>query len=320
MIRVTEDSAEIQGILSRSQSDFPVSALRYTALPYFASIQNSGFSDESFVILKNDLPICSAVRVKASGKIGFFDQPFRVEFSKGFFRGDSKVAFDSAFLHAVWGSEVDSSDLRLELPVAEEQTNGLLERLLPFANHHTHHVEGYIDVFATGDNPISHLRKSYRHEIRKTEPKLDEVRTFFGEIDSDVFDAFQALHLASAGKVTRPQESWDQQKFAIEDRRASLTTVSFESQIVGATFSWLAPSSGLYGTGAYDRTKFSQLSVSHVSLFRAIEHAREIGVRQYILGEIFSTGGTPKQRNISNFKRGFSTNRKHFHRLQLSRT
>lgn len=294
--------------------------MRHSAFRYFASIQDKAFTDESFIVLRDDVPLCSAVRVDLGGQIGFFDQPFRLELSSAYFREDKSTYIDELLLKAIWGGRRNLRNLTMDLPAVGARTNRLLESLLPFATRHKHYVEGYVDLTESGPDFPSNLRKSHRHEIRKTEPRLDEVRTHYGEIDDAVFDAFQDLHLEAAGKVTRPKRSWDEQKFAIEERRASLTTVSFRSEIVGATFSWLASSSGLYGTGAYDRTKFSQISISHVSLFRAIEHARSVGARHYILGEVLITGGDVKQRNIANFKRGFSKTRQHFHRLLLCRT
>lgn len=296
-----------------------MNAVRHSALPYFASMQEMNFFDESFVVLENDYPICSAVRVNLGGKMCFFDQPFRVEFSDGFFEEARSRYFDNPVLQAIWGEDGDICEFSLELPLAGERTNGLLEGLLAFSSHHGHYVEGFLGSTGTGSKLIDNLRKSHRYEIRQTEPKLDEVRTYFGEVDNVAFKAFQALHFAAAGRETRSQGSWDEQRFAIEDRRASLITVSFESEIIGATFSWLTPSSGAYGSGAYDRSKFSQLSISHVSLLRAIEHAQDVGAKHYIVGQVFTPGGSPKERNIANFKRGFSKTRQHFHRLELSR-
>lgn len=296
-----------------------MNAVRHSAFPYLASMQEMDFIDESFVVLENDYPVCSAVRVNLGGKMCFFDQPFRLEFSSGFFEEAKIGVFDNLVLQAIWGKEGDIYDFSIELPLAGERTNRLLEGLLAFSSQHGHYVEGYLDFTDTGSRLHDNLRKSHRYEIRQTVPKLDEVRTYFGEVDCVAFDAFQALHFAAAGRVTRSQASWDEQRFAIEDRRASLTTVSFESEIIGATFSWLTPSSGAYASGAYDRSKFSQLSISHVSLLRAIEHAQDMGAKHYIVGQVFSPGGSPKERNIANFKRGFSRTRRHFHRLELSR-
>lgn len=319
MIRVTWNSQEIDGVLRNPSCDFPMSSLRHYSLYFYSSIQNSPFSNESFIIFENDLPVCCGVKVNSSGQLSFFDWPFRIEFSAQYLSGGIKKDLEKCVVEAIWRGTGSIIGANVEIPLAHETTNGVLEQLLPLAEGHSLYVEGFLDLSADAPNLEENLRNAHRQGIRNTESKLDSVCTYFGEIHHATFDAYKKLHFVAAGRQTRSPASWEEQKKAIIDCRASLTTVVHETEVIGATFSWLSPSAGLYGSGAYDRSKFSRFSISHVSLFRSIQHARNIGIKHYIVGEVFKPDGSRKEKNIAHFKRGFSKTKQYFHRLRLSR-
>lgn len=317
-IRITRNQEEIGACLERPDSPFPLASLRHVMMPYHSSIFKSPFENESFIVFFEDIPVCCAYRMSHSGRLSYFDQPFRVELAEAFLSHESLKAVLQLVSKEVWVSRAESTEIDIEVPVAGEKTNLLAERLLLNASSHNHYVEVRVNLAQSSHDLDRGLRKAHRQSISQGAKEMEKVEISFGEIDNDTFDAFKALHKTAAGQETRPELSWALQKQAILNKQASLVTLSYDSRVVGASFFWLSPASGLYGSAAYDRSLFSKLPIAHLGIFRAIQHAQNIGLSHFIIGEAYSPSGSEKEQGIATFKRGFSPTREHFHRMRLS--
>ena len=316
-IRITRNQEEIGACLESSDSPFPLASLRHLMMPYHCSIFESPFENESFIVFFEDMPVCCAYRMVHRGRLSYFDQPFRVEFAEAFVSHESFKAVLQLVSKELWLSREEFTEIDIEVPVAGEKTNLLLEKLLLNASSHNYYVEVCVNLPQSSSDLERGLRKSHRQSISQGIKEMDSVEISFGEIANHTFGAFKALHLTAAGRETRPELSWELQKQAILNKQASLVTLSYDSRVIGASFFWLSRASGLYGSAAYDRSLFSKLPVAHLGIFRAIQHAQNIGLSHFIIGEAYSPGGSEKEQGIATFKRGFSPTREHFHRLRL---
>lgn len=317
-IKVTRNQKEIGAWLDSPDSPFPLASLRHLMMPYQSSVFEAPIEDESFIVLFEDMPVCCAYRTVIGGRLSYFDQPFRVEISEAFLRHEGLKAVLQLVSKELWVTREAFTEIDIEVPVAGEKTNFLLEKLLINASIHSHYVEVSVDLRQSSDDIESGLRKSHRQSIAQGMNEMENVEISFGKITADTFDTFKALHLTAAGRVTRPELSWELQRQAILNKQASLVTLSYDSRVIGASFCWLSSSSGLYGSAAYDRSLFSTLPIAHLGVFRAIQHSRNIGLSKFIVGEAFNPSGSEKEQGIATFKRGFSAEREHFHRLRLS--
>lgn len=153
------------------------------------------------------------------------------------------------------------------------------------------------------------LRKSYKSLLNQA------ARTWTVDLDARgdaaAFAQFQALHEAVAGRRTRPAITWERQFEAIAGGAAFAVYLREGSgRLIGASLYNCSPQAVYYAVGAYDRQLFDQ-PVAHLSLFRAIGHARESGRRQFILGNRPFPGDSPapseKEAKIAFFKEGFAT-------------
>ena len=313
-IRVSRDPKFLSKLLSDPLSDFPLSSVRLLNLNYYAARFGKPFVDDSFAILVGEETICVAVRTIAEDKLAFFDEPYRVEFSSFFLKSEGCEAILKQISNELWDSKQKFRGMELEIPIAQESTNVLFERILPFASRHSHLAE--VEVLLEGQSGSEQtLRKSHKQSIRKGLEMLSDPQTHFGEITSEEFKEYKELHFLAAGRVTRSDRSWDEQYRAILDARGMLVTARLGPNLVGATFSWLSPSCGYYVSGAYDRSLFRTIPISHVTVQHSIEKSQELGCRIYIVGDGYYIGGNQKEKSIGLFKRGFSSQRTHYHTI-----
>ena len=167
----------------------------------------------------------------------------------------------------------------------------------------------YVDLSKDLKDIHSNLRKSYRSLINEGE-RLWQVEVH-DKVSDEVFEEFHQLHITVAGRVTRPQDTWDLQKKAINEGQDFLVTVrDSECVLRGAGLFECSLTEGCYAVGAYDRNLFDK-PVSHVVQWTAIKHLKETGRRWHYVGQRFYVSDipspTPKELQIAYFKEGFAT-------------
>lgn len=154
-----------------------------------------------------------------------------------------------------------------------------------------------------------HLRKSYKallnHAAKLWRVELDTVG------DGEKFAGFRRLHEQVAGRKTRPQATWQRQFEAIQAGAAfALYLYDDAGEMVGASLFNCSRDEAYYAVGAYRRELFDQ-PLAHLNVYEAIRHARQRGLRRFILGQRAYPGDLPppneKEEQIAFFKEGFAT-------------
>lgn len=318
-ISVSTDWEKIRKTVAEYATVFPLSGVRLSAFDYLVATHGQECSHKSFMVLIDDDPVCCVLSVSDGRTLSFFGQPVRVEFAQMTHLAPS----DSLTVLKNMADQIRSDvevvqEAFIEVPFAEETTNPLIELLAPKAISHTTFIEAWADLSLGAPHLTKGIRKSHRQSIEKARTTLGEPTTHCGDMPGTIFEAFKRLHIQVAGRQTRSDASWEEMRGAVTREDASLTVVNLDGEILGGTFCWISTSSASYGTGAYDRTKFSSIPVSHLPLFSAMAHAQQIGKKVFILGEAYAPAGSQKEKNIAQFKRGFSAERRFFHRLVLA--
>ena len=88
----------------------------------------------------------------------------------------------------------------------------------------------YVDLSREVKDIHGNLRKSYRSLINKGE-RLWQVEVH-DKVSDEVFEEFHQLHITVSGRVTRPKDTWDLQKRAINDGQDFLVTVRDGEQVL----------------------------------------------------------------------------------------
>lgn len=167
----------------------------------------------------------------------------------------------------------------------------------------------YVDLSKTEKELHQNLRKSYRSLLNEGE-RLWNIEVH-DQVDAKLFDEYRLLHKEVSGRVTRPLETWNLQREAVNVGGDFLVTLRNSGQkLIGGGLFEASPHEGCYAVGAYDRSLFDK-PVSHVVQWTAIKHLKELGCRWHYVGQRFYPSDvvrpTEKELSIAYFKEGFAT-------------
>lgn len=172
------------------------------------------------------------------------------------------------------------------------------------------YFDGYIDL----KKELKEIRKGYRDSYKSlvnSGRKIWKTGVVAEEGDRKIWDEFRYLHMNSAGKITRNDETWNLQYEEIISGTAILVWLkNSDGSLVGAGFFDFTRIEATYNCAAYDRRYFDK-PLGHVVQDIAIEELKSRKIEKYRIGRIGSKLDTPsltkKETDISDFKRGFIT-------------
>lgn len=151
------------------------------------------------------------------------------------------------------------------------------------------------------------MRKSYKSLVNWGLRHMTFTLVDRSRPDQDAFREMRDFHRTVAGRATRSDRTWDLQFEMIQAGEAYALLGRLEGRLAAATYVSHGSRIACYGVGVYDRALMGAgTPVGHASLFRAILHARGLGLREFHLGEVGTTGDG-KLDNIALFKKGFAT-------------
>lgn len=167
-----------------------------------------------------------------------------------------------------------------------------------------------IDLKREEERLMHEMSQYQRKRIKKSKNQGLVIREYKGEDkDADnIFDDFRLSHVKSAGRLTRPIESWDIMKSLLKENKASLFTASIEN---GKNISYLY-------CGEFDRLSFgwsqvnideyeTQYSPRHLLEWEAMMSYKKRGFLYYELGvkqdsPQFNYIPTEKEKSITQVK------------------
>lgn len=184
----------------------------------------------------------------------------------------------------------------------------LAARLADLKGRPTAAVRAQLDLTATDDVLLSDMRKGHRQQIRWGTQHLKLRFVDRTHPDKGLFDDYQGLHGAVAGRITRPGASWDRMFELIASGRGDLVLAYLEDELVGGALVLDSWNMAHYASGANRRDHFDK-PISHYPLFVAAQRARARGRIRFDMGETIGGSIDPadkKQCAIGRFKAGFT--------------
>jgi FemAB family protein len=169
--------------------------------------------------------------------------------------------------------------------------------------------ELYVDLSLEPSVIWSNLRRRYKSLI--SEARRSWNVEVLGPGFESAFEEFRLLHLAVAGRETRPKSTWDIQRDAIGCKAAFLISLRDPGgRLVGGGLFHTSAHEGVYAVGAYDRSLFDK-PLGHAVQMRAIEYMQALGLRWFRIGTRPYPFDQPtpsaKELSIGLFKAGFAT-------------
>ena len=177
--------------------------------------------------------------------------------------------------------------------------------------------QGYIDISLntqvidlTQDTAAIHsaMRKGHDYDIDRGLKQLSSI-VFSTDIISPIFDYYCELHHKDAGRITRPQSTFDMQFDWTKQGYAILVAAFYNHKCVGFAHISTYKNKAYYGSACSD-PEYSHLPIGHALTWKTIEWLKEHGFKYYELGWQ-KYGNQPydlpskKEIEISFFKRGF---------------
>lgn len=196
----------------------------------------------------------------------------------------------------------------------------LIDPLDPRAQYNFLQYYGYLDAslltyvidLSTPGDLLKQCRKGHVCDIKKLFQRPDVAVTIYDQTHHsyEAHERYRALHAKSAGRVTRPKESFDLQFEALKRGRAILVELRLADNPIAYAYFEIAEDKATYASGANDPVH-EALPLSHGVLFAAMNHLRASGVTLLELSQPASPSAqfdyypSAKELAIAQFKRGF---------------
>lgn len=170
-------------------------------------------------------------------------------------------------------------------------------------------VSGIIDLRLSNELIKRNIRKSYKSLVNWGEKNMQTTVYDQANITQEVFDAFEAFHLKVSGKKTRSHETWALQHDMIRNGEAFLVVAMYNGAMASANLFLAGSTEVFYGVGVNDRelTEVQNLAIAHYPLYRAALYAKEKGYRVFNLNTLNKPNASEKEKSISFFKKGFTS-------------
>jgi hypothetical protein len=276
---------------------------------YYPAVFQGSRVDESFAILDGGEPVglipCSA----GSGELDYFGFPIRFFQRSGGVDWPAKV-LELAFDHL---EKLATQHRTTRVTIADDAALGVLsavgKQCLNRRARGALRLTGLIELDRDEAGMKRNVRKSYHSLINWGGRNLQTRIVCAGNPDREMFARYQEFHRAVAGRVTRPQESWDVMFDWIAKGRGELILGFLQDgELVTGTLVVDGTTTSFYASGVYDRDRF-ELPLAHWPLWQAILRSAERGMQVFDLGDLpLADAATSKEVAIGYFKRGFASN------------
>ena len=240
--------------------------------------------------------------------ISYYGMPIRIWFDKTIGIRSFKTSLRYSFDHlASSGRKNGSSSV-----IVHDELSGPSASLLARCLHAAGAVPrlslcARVDLEAPLEAINSNIRKSYRSLINWGKRSISLTYVNRDNPDFNMFNLYQELHQRIAGRITRPQTSWDIMFETIAGGGGELSLGRDASDgLISATLVIDGGDVSQYSSGVYDRKHFDK-PIGHWPLYDAILRARSRGMSLFELGEVPAAGtASDKEVSIGHFKRGFA--------------
>ncbi len=169
------------------------------------------------------------------------------------------------------------------------------------------------ELFLDLTPPLAEIKSSFRKSYKSlivSGSKLWNVKVATAD-DPNLWNEFRTLHREVAGRITRDEESWRNQRDAMASGNAFFVYLrDTVERMVGGGLFYNTNHEALYAVGVYDRLLFDK-PLGHVVQYHAINEMKRRGLKWYKLGTLSYTSDLPepseKEVTIANFKKGFAS-------------
>lgn len=167
--------------------------------------------------------------------------------------------------------------------------------------------EDYLDLLASKEIIKASVRKSYKSLINWSEKNIPTEVITHDKPNYEQFINFRDFHRHTSGRITRSDKSWELQYESILNNEAYLVLGYYNNKLAAGTLVTHGKKIAYYCVGVYNRELMAaDIGIAHNNLLRAIYHAKDIGLKEFNLGNLPHANTDAKEANIFYFKTGFT--------------
>ncbi|SKA92064.1 hypothetical protein SAMN02745704_02382 [Paucidesulfovibrio gracilis DSM 16080] len=167
-----------------------------------------------------------------------------------------------------------------------------------------------LDLRQDPDTLHAGIRRRYKPMINKAKQNFVYVVSDFSSPDRELFDEYCEMHHKTAGRITRPLQSFEEQYSALLNDEGMLLGIKDGDSFVAISYFFHSALSCYYGSAADDPDYEGGIPLEHSIIWAAAEYYKqrgipffELGLQQF--GQQLYDFPSKKDLGISFFKRGF---------------
>jgi len=276
---------------------------------YYPAVFGATRTDESFSVTENDAPLLIAICSTGEGMLDYYGMPIRLFLRSGIAERDAQRATAAAFAHMdALAAERDVRSITVYDDASLGTMSAIGKQCLNRRATASLHLSGRCALTDGEVGMKQGLRKSFQSLINWGKRNLTIQSVDCRNPDRELFARYRDFHAVVAGRVTRPDDSWNAMFDWITAGHGELV-LGFLSggELVAGTLVIDGTALAYYASGVYDRNRFD-LPLGHWLLWLAMQHAMQRGLRVFELGDLPLPGTvSEKEFSIGYFKRGFAT-------------
>lgn len=263
-------------------------------------------TDYSFCVVENGQAVALVECNAADGQLSFFGWPLIIRFSS-----DEKAQSASMTKHVF--SELDGigrSENIQSLHILELDQAGLASHVGRAALARKGEIKPILQAVADLTVPEAELKRDLRSSYKslinwgKREFSLHYVNK--ENPDLELFGQYREFHKRIAGRVTRPEKSWDAQFELLAKGIGELSVAYHGEDLVAGMLVFDSKTTTYYSSAVYDRASFEK-PLGHWPLYNSMLRSKARGLQKFDLGEIpIHASASEKEIAIGYFKKGFT--------------
>lgn len=275
---------------------------------YYPAVAAGAARAVPFAVVAGGEPLLYAPATIMDGRVSFYGMPLRLFLADGLDARGARRAVDLAFERLDGLASDDAPDGFVIETAGGASLDSVALACLGRGCSASLRLAATVDLAAGEQAWRAALRKSFRSLVNWGERAITLRYVNGSERDRGAFDAYQAFHHRIAGRVTRPQASWDAMFAWIAEGGGELALGHLEDgTLVSATLVVDGTDAAYYASGVYDRERFNK-PMAHWPVWNALGRARDRGMAAFDLGEVpLARTASEKEVAIGCFKRGFAT-------------
>ena len=274
---------------------------------YHPAALGAKWTDASFAVLLRGEPIAAVICGSCEGRLSYYGLPLPILIDESLGARSFRLVLKTALerFH-VAGREHGSTACVIDDSPLGTSTSRLGRFLHSAGAVPRLDLRAVVNLEPSPEEIIAHVRKGHRYGINWGKRSITLSYVNADNPDPVMFSKYRTFHKRIAGRVTRPQASWDIMYETIAGGSGELSLGHDNAgSLVSATLAIDGDRVSQYSSAVYDRARFDK-PLGHWPVFDAILRARKRGMSYFDLGDIPAAGtGSDKALSVAKFKRGF---------------